>query len=212
MAVASASVSTGTLSPDPSLPRSSATFGPGGGGSLKYSRNDVNGKIDSPGKEAKREIPEVSVNGAPLRMPRPRKSGNLNNGNTNGGAGGLGAEGEGGDWGSQFWVTLVDPQVRLLVQLNIWNCGQTIIFFLDRSFVLCLSSYRSSLLGSASWQFRVRTTVYLSLLPFNVGLCIAFLRTTQASGGSSPTNLVVGYPTTTTLKPEKRFGRDRRGS
>ena len=120
MAVASASVNSGTLSPDPSLPRSSATFGPGGGG-----RNDVTG---NPGKEAKREIPEVSVNGAPLRMPRPQKSGNLNNGNTNGVAGGLGAEGEGGEWGSQFWVTLVDPQVGLLIQLNIWNCGQIIIF------------------------------------------------------------------------------------
>lgn len=116
--MAVASVSTRTLSPDLSLPRSSATFGPGGGGgghsripSLKSNWSDVNGKMEP--KEVKREIPEVSVNGAPLRTPRPRKSSNLKNGNGNGngGVGGPG-DGEGGEWGSQFWVTLVDPQVR----------------------------------------------------------------------------------------------------
>lgn len=117
MAVASASLSTGTLSPEPSIARSSATFGPGGGGhsrksSLKSNGNDMNGKKD--GKEPKRDIPEVNLNGTPLRTPRPRKSSNLNNGNVNGGAGAPG-EGEGGEWGSQFWVTLVDPQVRVVI-------------------------------------------------------------------------------------------------
>lgn len=123
MAVASA----GSLSPGhsaaPSLARSSATFGPRGGDysprrrSSSSDRNKVAEAASSVNTAANMKsnvrtnsneatqpaVPAVNVNGAPLRSPRPPKAST--------------EPGEGvdeGGWGSNFWVTLVDPQVRAL--------------------------------------------------------------------------------------------------
>lgn len=114
MAVASA----GSLSPDhscaPSTARSSATFGPIDG---SYSRRrhsssserskaydnpagNPNGNVN--GVVATDVVPEVNINGAPLRTARPPKSS----------TGPVEAGTHEAGWGSNFWVTLVDPQVR----------------------------------------------------------------------------------------------------
>lgn len=77
---------------------------------MKSNGNDTNRRKDTNGKGPKRDIPEVNLNGTPLRTPRPRKSSNLNNGN----GGAAAPAGEGEEWGSQFWVTLVDPQVHII--------------------------------------------------------------------------------------------------
>lgn len=121
MAVASAG--SGSLSPDlssaPSLPRSSATFGP-----VEQSRrrstsserdevpetsvtgNTPNNPITSPNV-----VPDVNVNGAPLRSPKPAKTTPAVNGDI-----------DEMTWGSNFWVTLVDPQVcASIVQLSSAN-------------------------------------------------------------------------------------------
>ncbi|KAF7984269.1 hypothetical protein HWV62_16118 [Athelia sp. TMB] len=113
MAVASA----GSLSPDhsapPSIARSSATFGPRGMNFSPRRRSSssdrskaveaataANTSTNSQTNVATQPaVPEVSINGAPLRTPRPPKTV----------IGPTEAADEGG-WGSNFWVTLVDPQ------------------------------------------------------------------------------------------------------
>ncbi|KIM79002.1 hypothetical protein PILCRDRAFT_573568 [Piloderma croceum F 1598] len=109
MAVANA----GNLSPDPtstpSLPRSSATFGPADPPSKQSTSSSDRPKTSTSDRSATsssvkamtmtRIVPEVSVNGTPLRTPRPVKSAPAMNGEIDDTA-----------WGSNFWVTLVDPQ------------------------------------------------------------------------------------------------------
>lgn len=99
--------SAGNLSPDPgsapSLPRSSATFGHADH-SRRPSTSSEHSKLASEQpvltKPHSSNVPEVNVNGAPLRTPRPAKNPPPANG-----------DGDETAWGSNFWVTLVDPQV-----------------------------------------------------------------------------------------------------
>lgn len=111
MAVQVASAGSGSLSPDlssaPSLPRSSATFGPVEQ-SRRRSISSERGKApETPvttstpdnAHTSVASVPEVNVNGTPLRSLRPAK-GSIANG-----------DGDEMTWGSNFWVTLVDPQV-----------------------------------------------------------------------------------------------------
>lgn len=52
-------------------------------------------------------IPQVNVNGEPVSSPRPSASFGR-------------VDAEDARWGSNFWVTLVDPQVFILSRSSIW--------------------------------------------------------------------------------------------
>src|ERR1700727_1872220 len=113
----------GNLSPDPSsppsLPDSGATFGPAYPSSKQsisssdHPKTSVSSEKSGAGSTSAKSItmtgivPEVSVNGTPLRPPRPAK-----------GAPSIKGRGEDTAWGSIFWVTLVDPQVSWF--LHFW--------------------------------------------------------------------------------------------
>lgn len=112
MAVANAGNLSPVLSSAPSLPRSDATFG-----HVELSPKQSMSSSDRPktsasevsGNSMTKAVPEVSVNGTPLRTPRPAKSAPST----------LGGDSDDSAWGSNFWVTLVDPQVR--IDYNIWG-------------------------------------------------------------------------------------------
>lgn len=109
-AMAIVSAGSGSLSPDPSsapsLPRSSATFGPVG----QLRRRSTSSERDKAPESSiagstsnnprANAVSEVSVNGTPTRAARPAKKAPTING-----------DGDDVAWGSNFWVTLVDPQV-----------------------------------------------------------------------------------------------------
>jgi hypothetical protein len=114
-------------------------------------------------------IPIVEVNGAVPRTGRPAKSS-------------TGQDGDEMGWGSNFWVTLVDPHVRQTflrgpgMSLNSWMQTQA-------SFFACPTT------GQVSWDAPVGHFVYVDLYLcvkgcLNDVLSIVYLRVLMASGGN----------------------------
>lgn len=84
--------------------------------------------------------------------PRSRKSTLRSPTNTN-----IVQEGEETGWGSNFWVTLVDPQVCSIaleksVSLKIGSISESDCIF-------CMSCYGRSQLGTPSWYFCVNSSI-----------------------------------------------------
>jgi len=77
-------------------------------------------------------VPQVNVNGEPLQSPRPS------------GAFALAFDPDSSTWGANFWVTLIDPQVRRVPSSAPLVTSTTVVAFLqDQHHVLCMSSDRS---------------------------------------------------------------------
>lgn len=65
-------------------------------------------------------------------------------------------EGDEAAWGSNFWVTLVDPQVGARLPMRMMNAGlKSWHCLLDTNIFLCVPSYRTSELGSSCWTLCV---------------------------------------------------------
>lgn len=77
-------------------------------------------------------VPQVNVNGEPLQSPRPS------------GAFALSFDPDSSTWGANFWVTLIDPQVRRVSSSAPLVTSTTVVAFpQDQHHVLCMSSDRS---------------------------------------------------------------------
>jgi hypothetical protein len=99
-------------------------------------------------------IPEVVINGKkhdPQSYQRPHKSSTTSSATSS-------VQEDG--WGSNFWVTLVDPQVCRRLHLATFATCE--IEYSDKYRILRLSSNWSSQLGSSCWQF----CASLSLFPY----------------------------------------------
>jgi membrane peptidoglycan carboxypeptidase len=83
----------------------------------QYSSTDhtVSAPVTSDLTTNRTTIPELNVNGTAVISPepRPRKASTASNARGDAGAAG-GKEGE-SQWGANFWVTLIEPQVCILV-------------------------------------------------------------------------------------------------
>lgn len=89
----------------------------------------TNGASDPP------MVPQVNVNGEPIRSPRP--SGTFDSS----------AEPDKATWGANFWVTLVDPQVCSILSCS--GVEERLRVFKDQRHVLCMSCNGPSQLGPA---------------------------------------------------------------
>ena len=144
------SLAGGTLSPNRSLPRSSATFG-----------NQVVSPQPSTSSNKGNAPEQSNGNGTTLhksipRTQRSQKSSTLPSG----------PEGDETTWGSNFWVTLVDPQVSFSVIS--YGVFVNLTDNTDPDFILRLSCHWSSKLGSACRQLCVRQLLLHDPLNFDI--------------------------------------------
>ena len=103
----------------------------------------------TPTSDAPIAIPDVVVNGkrpiasaTPLQQRPKSSSSSLNTASTD-------------EWGSNFWVTLVDPQVSAFSGLE-WGISiRSSITWLDSDPILCVSCDWPSKLGPSYWQLPV---------------------------------------------------------
>lgn len=127
------------------------------------------------------------------------------------------ASAEGGEsesqWGANFWVTLVEPQVCRYI-LIFWfdtplNGRSPHVLLIDPNSILCLSCYGRSQLGPASRQLRVRNvSSFRTISLFFNFLLLVFLLVLRENGGNFLTTVGAVYPITTTPRRTKQYGID----
>lgn len=106
-------------------------------------------------------------------------------------------------WGSNFWVTLVDPQV--CTQLSLMDTAMLKLdAMLDTNILLCLSGDRTSELGPSCRTFCVMLRA--SRLLLELTLDTDYHRALKENGGSLVTNRAVAYHTTTRPRLEALSG------
>lgn len=113
---------------------------------------------------------------------------------------GKGREADEATWGSNFWVTLVDPQVCI----QSWCLEEILTEGVDANIILCLSINRGSKLGTPRWSLRVMSPFLREFLKLILGT--GYRQVLKASGGSLATSPVVAYPIIIRLRRGILFG------
>lgn len=121
-------------------------------GSVKEGEKETNGTHPS-GSSSQQVVPELNVNGSAL----PKESGSsprTSKASPKISAAPSNAEQDSG-WGSNFWVTLIEPQVRTLFTVPSQFTKLTLVFIIVSNTLLCVSSIGPSQLGPSCRQLRV---------------------------------------------------------
>lgn len=115
------------------------------------------------------------------------------------------------EWGRNFWVTLVDPQVQLSSTFLPSSSFLT-LFYSVWNAILRLSFNRRDNLGCSGRPFRVRPRFQITKLPEVLFRILASHLHRQVNGGNYMTKQEVEYHTTTIRGQGRRHGKNQTGS
>ncbi len=144
--------------------------------------------------------PEVQINGRP-RHSRPSTSSASASTHTQ----------DETTWGSNFWVTLVDPQVGIYILiLPLLFAALIDVCSAEPGVLLCVPRDGTGFMGPSRWKFCVRTFMYTlsDILPHGVKTVPDYRPVRMASGGRLATSRVAVFHTITTRRLAKLCGRN----
>ena len=142
--------------------------------------------------------PEVQINGKPSSKPRQSRP-STSSGSTH--------THDDATWGSNFWVTLVDPQASLIMTLLVYlwfNC----LCSLDPGLFLRMPGDGTSFMGPSGRELCVRTYADISSILSSWGHChVDYRPARMASGGRLATNPVAVSHTIITQRLARPYGK-----